>query len=80
MGCAYKDGAGVLQDNVLAYMWFNLASGAKKWLTTEPEKRREVILRIARRNRDNLARDFLTPAEIKEAQRRTRAWLDAHPQ
>ena len=78
LGYAHKNGDGVPQDIVLAYMWFNLATGAQKWLNATPDKRRNAILKHARVMRDRIAGD-MTQAEIKEAQRRSREWLDAHP-
>ena len=50
-------------DNVLAYMWYNLAA--------------------AQENRARLSKDMLeeqmTRAQIAEAQRLSREWIEAHP-
>lgn len=70
----------MLQDNVLAYMWFNLATGAQKWFENDPRNGVTAQIKQARLFRDKMLARRMTPAEIKEAQRRSRAWLDAHPQ
>ena len=56
---------GVLQDLVYAYLWFSLsASGGQE---------------IARSNGDVLEQR-MTPAQIAEAERLSREWIEAHPQ
>jgi TPR repeat protein len=55
----YQNGLGVLQDYVIAHMWFNLASAAGSTL--------------AGPYRDALAAS-MTPAQIAEAQRLAREW------
>ena len=75
----YVFGAGVPKDNVLAYMWLNIASGAQVWLLENPAANFPLSTGSAVRFRENIAKR-MTRAEIKEAQRRTREWLDAHPQ
>jgi len=60
LGFMYENGNDVLQDNVLAHMWYNLASAngaesAGKW-------------------RDQIAAK-MTPADVSEAQRRARVCL-----
>ena len=53
----YANGEGVLQDNVTAHMWFNIAgaNGAE----------------FGRDNREKIERK-MTPADISEAQKRAR--------
>jgi len=55
---------GMLQDLVYAYLWFDLsASGGQK---------------IAQSNKDVLEKR-MTPAQIVEAQRLSREWIEVHP-
>ncbi len=56
----YRDGRGIQQDNVRAYMWFNLA--VEQYL-----KQGGQSMESAQR-RDAIAKQ-LTPAQIAEAQR-----------
>jgi hypothetical protein len=56
----YREGKGVPQDYVVAYMWFNLAA------TQGSEGAAQI--------RNNLA-GLMTPAQITEGQRLTREWL-----
>ena len=79
MGTAYYLGAGVIQDNVLAYMWFNLATGAQKWPVSETKNYKAIHVKRASVVRDRTLTRKMTRTEIKEAQRRSREWLDAHP-
>ncbi len=55
----YRDGDGVLQDQVLSYMWFNLAAAQGD--------------QQARLERDALARD-MDRDQVAEAQRLARGW------
>ena len=57
LGLMYYNGEGVLQDNVTAHMWFNIAgaNGAED----------------GRDNREKIERK-MTPADISEAQKRAR--------
>ena len=57
LGLMYANGEGVLQDNVTAHMWFNIAgaNGAE----------------LGRDNREIIERK-MTPADISEAQKRAR--------
>ncbi len=57
-------GRGVPEDDVLAYMWLNLA-------TAQGDEG-------AQGNKDH-AEQGMTRAQISEAQRLTREWLGAHP-
>ncbi len=66
LGRMYYKGAGVPKDDVLAYMWLNLAAAQGHANAT--------IFR------DGLAEASLSPAQIQEAQRLAREWLEAHPQ
>jgi len=59
----YDNGRGVPQDNVHAYMWFNLAAAR---LTGE-ERAQAVELR-------DQASARMTPDQLAEAQRRAREW------
>ncbi len=71
LGFVYADGDGVPQDDVRAHMWFNLAaSGAPR----EPRVLRDTAVR----NRDVVA-GRMTPDQLADAQRLTRAWDAAHP-
>ena len=64
LGLIYASGEGVPRDMVLAYMWFNLAAAQGQ--------------EDAQGNKD-LAEQGMTRAQINEAQRLTREWLEAHP-
>jgi uncharacterized protein len=77
LGIAYRDGRGVPQDYVLAYMWLNLA-------VLHPLPPADAIGGLMRsvatnlRNDNIRARDELaakmTPSQIAEGQKRTREW------
>lgn len=62
LGLLYATGQGVEQDLIEAHKWFNLAAARG--------------LRCAVSDREELARD-MSPAEIAEAQRQARQWLQA---
>lgn len=62
LGLLYATGQGVEQDLVEAHKWFNLAAAGG--------------LRSAAIDREDLARD-MSAAEIAEAQRQARQWLQA---
>lgn len=70
LGSCYKYGKGIPQDNVEAHKWFNLATVAAAREFGETQ-RQDVAER-----RDALARD-MTPAQIAEAQKRARDWMEA---
>ncbi|MEZ0226115.1 MAG: tetratricopeptide repeat protein [Alphaproteobacteria bacterium] len=59
IGIMYRDGLGVPQDNVQAYMWFTLAANISGQFFTPL--------------RDNLGLK-MTPAEIEDAKRRAAEW------
>ena len=59
----YEDGQGVPQDFVLSHMWFNLAGSNE--------------LKIAVASRKILETE-MTPAQIAEAQRLAREWIEKH--
>ena len=59
LGVMYDNGEGVGQDDVSAYMWFNLAAARG--------------LKEAVRNRDGVAR-HMTPEQIAEAQKLVHEW------
>jgi len=63
VGSAYQFGRGVPEDDVLAYMWYNLAA-------TQENR--------ARLNKD-LIEQQMTREQIAEAQRLSREWIEAHP-
>jgi TPR repeat protein len=63
LGVINAKGQGVPLDNVLAYMWFDLAAA----LNNE----------MARKNRDISAKR-MTPDQIVEAQRLAREWMAMH--
>ena len=67
LGAMYKNGRGVPQDDVQAYMWFNLAASR---LT----EFREAVAGF----RDTVG-NRLTPDQRGEAQRLARKWDEAHP-
>ena len=75
----YVFGSGVPKDNVLAYMWLNIASGTQMWVVRNPAANFNISSANAVRFREVVAKR-MSRAEIREAQRRTREWLDAHPQ
>lgn len=64
MGILYKNGLGVPQDKVMAYMWLNLsvAAGQHK----------------AAKERGELANE-MTREQIAEAEKMAREWADQHP-
>ena len=64
LGYMYATGAGVPEDAVLAYMWYNLAAA-------QGNER-------AQRNKD-LLEERMTREQIAEGQRMSREWLEAHP-
>ena len=64
----YENGRGVPQDDVQAYMWYNLAASR-----STGEDRDGAVA-----NRD-LAAEELTADQRAEAQRLAREWDDAHP-
>ena len=59
----YEHGVGVPQDYVQAHMWSNLAAARGNEMALE--------------NRDMVA-EQMTPADISEAQRLAREWLEEH--
>ena len=63
-GLMYATGEGIPNDDVLAYMWWNLAAGQGH--------------EGAQSNKDILEQR-MTRAQIAEAQRLSREWLEAHP-
>jgi len=60
----YATGEGVPKDDVLAYMWYNLAAAQGK--------------QLAARLKDSIE-ERMTREQIDEAQRLSREWLEAHP-
>jgi TPR repeat protein len=64
LGLMYYEGQGVPQDYVAAYMWFNLAAAGQPSVPPNGVDMlyRERVLKL------------MTPAQIAEAQRRTREW------
>lgn len=66
LGSMYAQGMGVPQDNVQAYVWYNLA--AEGIAASETERRKWAAF-----GRDLVARK-MTPAQIVEAQKLARKW------
>ena len=63
LGSMYGSGQGVPKDDVLAYMWWNLAAaGANPGAHEKATKNREIVARK------------MTPTQIAEAQRLSREW------
>ena len=62
----YALGRGVRQDNVEAFIWFNLA--ASRLSASEAEKRKAAV-----HNRERAAA-LMTPEQIAEAQELAREW------
>ena len=68
LGVMYANGEGVPQDDVTAYMWYNLAASR----STGEVRDRAVQTR-------DLAETRLTASQRAEAQRLAREWDAAHP-
>jgi TPR repeat protein len=66
LGTMYRDGQGVPQDYVQAYVWFTLA--ATRFAASETEKRSKAI-----KDREEVAAN-LTAEQIAEAQRLAHEW------
>lgn len=64
LGKMYYDGKGVPPNYLQAHMWFNLAGAAGN---DEAVKRRNMVAKK------------MTPAQIAEAQRLAREWMQKHP-
>ncbi len=64
----YSLGRGVLQDDVLAHMWFSLAASR-----SVGERRENAVENL------DFAASLLTPAALNDAQRLAREWEAAHP-
>ncbi len=67
LGQMCRDGYGVPQDKVSAYMWFQLAEHTANYIGKNVC---EAMTRLAKR---------MTPEQILEAQRRAAGWLKDHP-
>jgi uncharacterized protein len=63
LGVMYSNGEGVPEDNVLAYMWFNLAAAQGD----EDAQRGKVMIS-----------ENMTKEQIAEAQKLSREWLAKH--
>jgi TPR repeat protein len=70
LGIMYMAGNGVPRDDVLAYMWSNLA--ASRFSASETKKH-DLAVQV----RDFVA-SKMTPAQLTEAQRLAREWKPAH--
>jgi len=70
LGEMYKLGRGVPQDPVQAYMWLTIAAAS---FGPGPDRDEAIDYR------DAFVAPEMTPAQIAEAERRARAWADAHP-
>ncbi len=64
LGVMYSKGQGVPQDYVLAHMWFDLAAWPGQSLRDLVIKDREAVAA------------WMTPAQIAEAQRLAREWME----
>ncbi len=64
LGYMYGNGDGVPEDIVFAYMWWNLAAAQGD--------------EVAQENKDIIEQQ-MTRAQIAEAQRLSREWLEAYP-
>jgi len=64
LGVMYANGSGVAEDDVLAYVWANLAGAHGAARGTEL---------------CDLLEKRMTGAQIEEAQRLSREWMDKHP-
>jgi hypothetical protein len=64
LGFMYVAGDGVPEDNVLAYMWYNLAAAQEN--------------EVAQVLKDFIEEE-MTREQIAEGQRLSREWLEAHP-
>ena len=64
LGVMYNNGQGVPQDYVQAHKWFNIA-GVSGY-------------EVATKGRD-LAASMMNPAQIAEAQKLSRGWMEQHP-
>ena len=64
LGAMYGKGRGVAQDYISAHMWFNIAAALGG--------------KFANENRDIVA-NKMTPADISEAQKLAREWMEEHP-
>ena len=68
LGFAFATGRGVAVDNLSAYMWFQVAANASHGdIRASSVSSRDVITAM------------LTAEQVTEAQRRARAWDEAHP-
>ena len=65
LGIRYSAGTGLPVDNVLAYMWLNLAAAQEQSITAPTFR--------------DLTAQKMTREQIAEAQRMSREWLEAHP-
>ncbi len=74
LGFVYENGWGVPPDYVWAHMWFNLAAShaASDYFYFEANRDRVIKLR------DEVAAK-MTAAQIAEAQRLAREWMQSHP-
>tara|TARA_B100000315_G_C14342024_1_gene480029 strand:+ start:332 stop:625 length:294 start_codon:yes stop_codon:yes gene_type:complete len=64
LGLMYDRGTGVLNDNVRAHMWYNVAGA--NGLKTGADNRKSIETKM-------------TPAQIAEAQKLAREWMEKHP-
>ena len=63
------------RDYVLAHMWFNLAAALPRDMVNRAAAK--WIVENAAKNRDIVA-EKMTPAQVAEAQRLAREWLEKH--
>ena len=67
LGQMYRDGYGVPQNTVSAYMWFRVAEQTENYIAKNV---REAMTRLAKR---------MPPEQIAEARQRAEVWLKEHP-
>ena len=65
LGLMYVKGQGIIQDHVYAHMWFNIAAAHGS--------------DAGRENRESIE-EKMTPAQIAEAQKLAREWMEKHKQ
>ena len=69
LGTMYDHGHGVPQDYAQAHMWYNLAASS-----AEDDAARNEAAKVR-----DLVATKMTPAQIAEAQRMAREWMQSHP-
>ena len=73
LGSIYQGGRGVQQDYIQAHKWYNLAASGEEGIFG----REGLFAKEAGMDRNNLEKQ-MTPAQIAEAQRLAREWIEKH--